>query len=942
MSELVTQHIPNLIGGVSEAAPSLRLSTQCEEQENCRNDVVEGMGKRPNVLTNFQFGLGVAGNGISVPEEYQWFNLYRDEEENYKVCVNKDELRVFDALSGTEYPVTYSAVSNGLVDQTEHEKRLRDYFRNSGLISPDRNFKLLQSFDTSFVLNKSVPVRPILEPVGIAPEITDQKRYTLAFSKHWSKRQTYSRTYGTRESPYTVTYTARYVFIANGTTYYYDDITKPIETVVRWAYDQIKAEYPSLTVIQNGDSIDVVAGSGVTCSFGGYQELTGRLDDNSVHHTRRKDFFREHLFKDTVANYTPSVPGALWYIKQADYKTTYRIELDDTECSIETPEATADLARDGLKTTNLTADMAVAINNLQGTHGCSAQQYGNVLFISKLDGSDFTISSSDDLGSKASYAIKSYVTEFEELPPEAPEGFEVEVRGNPETEVDPYYVIFTKFDENSGNTGGIWKETRKYGIDYRLDPYSMPVRLVRKQNATVTASNPSGIGFEIDTFDWGERTVGDGDTAPYPSFVSDVDDRGRLTYARTIKDITIHKNRLVCATEENLVMSEAGEFLNFFPTTVITVLDADPIDVALNFNTVNPIEHILDASGMLFLFSPDRQMQLEYEGVLSVKSVDVKVLTSYQMDMTVAPFVVGDSIYFWQKEHDKNHLMEFYQYSTEGLWTARPVTQHVPKYVKGQPIKSVASPANNTIVTLCRGEDGENENFLYIYNYFKEDNKLTQSAWQKWTFSSEVLDITIREGELTMVTKRPFGFMGVDSRLHTYCERIVFKGQTEAETELGHRLYLDSIEEVDVNYTVDPELNDERVIKTYNGRYFVGFPYTQLYKFTELFARENDKVLSRGRLQIGHIFLNFTDTTEFTVRVERTTRETRDILFSGRVLGSISNLLGVIPQHDGQKSIPIHAKSAATTITILNDTPQDAVFQTADWEGTFTRRARRI
>lgn len=936
MSNLVTQHIPNLIGGVSQAAQSLRLSTQCEAQENCRNDVVEGMGKRPNTQINYQFDLANAG-------DYQWFNLYRDAEENYKVALSLDEIKVFDAKTGTEYPVSFSSVSNGLVDQTEHENRIRQYLKKGGLFDTERAFKVIQSFDTSFILNKTVEVRPILEPIGITPDPVDQRRYTLSFSRHPNNRfrtQSRFRPRGKDQDWVIRVSENRYVLTVNGTTYYNTGVEKNLTDIVRWAHDTIKAEYPAATVLQNGNSIDVVVAGGSSVAISGYCEIKMIYGDD-VGRINKHTFLSQRVYKDTVAVYTPEVPGALWYIKQADYATTYRVTIDGTECSITTPEATSSQARAGLKTVNLTADMATAINDLQGTHGCSAQQYGNVLFIAKLNNSDFEISSSDDLGSSASYVIKRYVNEFESLPPEAPEGFQVEVRGNPETEVDPYYVKFTKLDDESGNTGGIWKETLKFGLDYRLDPYTMPIRLVRKQNQTPTQANPNGIGFELDTFNWAERTVGDDTTAPFPSFTSEVDDKGRVVTPRTIKDIAIHKNRLVIVSDENLLMSEAGEFLNFFPTTVITVLDGDPIDVSLNFNTVNPVEHILDASGMLFLFSPDRQMKVEYEGVLSIKTVDVRVLTSYRMNTTVAPFVVGDSIYFWQKERDKNHLMEFYQYSNEGLWTARPVTQHVPTYVEGNPIKSVASPANNIIVTLCRDESNGFKNELYIYNYFKEGEQLTQSAWQKWTFSSFVMDITIRDGVLTLVVKRPAGFRGEADNLLTYCEFISFKGETAAESELGHRVFLDSIEEVDSNYTVD-QLTDDRVIKRYGDRYFVGFEYKQLFTFSELFARNDEKVLTRGRLQLGHLFLNFTDTTEFKVIVERESRVTREIPFSGRVIGSGSNLLGVIPQHSGQKSIPIHSKSAITKITIENDTPQDAVFQTADWEGTFTQRARRF
>ena len=44
---LVSKSIPNLINGVSQQPPALRLPTQGETQENGLSDVVDGLKKRP-------------------------------------------------------------------------------------------------------------------------------------------------------------------------------------------------------------------------------------------------------------------------------------------------------------------------------------------------------------------------------------------------------------------------------------------------------------------------------------------------------------------------------------------------------------------------------------------------------------------------------------------------------------------------------------------------------------------------------------------------------------------------------------------------------------------------------------------------------------------------------------------------------------------------------
>jgi hypothetical protein len=276
-------------------------------------------------------------------------------------------------------------------------------------------------------------------------------------------------------------------------------------------------------------------------------------------------------------------------------------------------------------------------------------------------------------------------------------------------------------------------------------------------------------------------------------------------------------------------------------------------------------------------------------------------------------------------------MMEYYQYGTDGLWTARPTTEHVPTYVEGRPIKSVVIPEVNTVFTLARTEAEDFPFELYVYNYFREGNQLTQSAWQKWTFNSRILDINVLDDNLQVTTLRP------ETDL-TFSESIQLRGTTELEDALGHPVRIDSLEEV----AADFEPTDDRVKVRLGGTHYVGYEYVQRYVFSQMFVRQQDKVFTRGRLQLGRLFLNFTNTTSFKVLIERDARVAREIEFSGRTIGSLTNKLGVIPVNDGSKSIPIHARSDTTKITILNDTPYDSVFQSCDWEGMFTQRARRI
>ena len=93
---------------------------------------------------------------------------------------------------------------------------------------------------------------------------------------------------------------------------------------------------------------------------------------------------------------------------------------------------------------------------------------------------------------------------------------------------------------------GTYEETVKPGITYQLDETTLPVKLV--PNA---ASNPTLFTLGHNT--WDDRTVGDEDSAPNPSFVG-----------LKLNDLFFFKNRLGFLAEDKIVMSASGSSLGSF------------------------------------------------------------------------------------------------------------------------------------------------------------------------------------------------------------------------------------------------------------------------------------------------------------------------------------------------------------------------------------------
>ena len=171
---LITEHIPNLINGVTQQATTLRRADQCEAQENCRNSLVDGMGKRPNSVLR-----GATGITEDITHKYIT-TIHRDEAESYKLIIDSDEVRVFDAVSGVEYPV--------VLDDPE----VVEYLGINADIEPERAYQVLTTIDSSLILNKTKAVEYLpYDESNLVPVDSEARTAILSINRmpYWGHRR---------------------------------------------------------------------------------------------------------------------------------------------------------------------------------------------------------------------------------------------------------------------------------------------------------------------------------------------------------------------------------------------------------------------------------------------------------------------------------------------------------------------------------------------------------------------------------------------------------------------------------------------------------------------------------------------------------------------------------------------------------------------------------
>ena len=393
-----------------------------------------------------------------------------------------------------------------------------------------------------------------------------------------------------------------------------------------------------------------------------------------------------------------------------------------------------------IATSNAIDSIAVAsalASTLNAIVGTTSVAVGSILGTTSSLAQPF--SGTDSWGNQASYLWNTAdgVAKLSDLPPSMA-GFTttqvgaIPISGSNDKLSAGYYL---KWEDNK------WKETSRNADEEVLDTDCMPLKLVRQSDGTFSLgfnSTEGASGHDGFETEWGKRVVGDDESNPLPTFID-----GRIT------DMFFHKNRLGFASGENIILSETGSYYNFFRTSVIELLDSDPIDVSVDSNTVSIIRNINTFAGGLLIWSDNEQFLLKGGEILSPSTASISYLSSFSADSSIEPIAVDDSIVFFQK---KGSYLDVLLYSIASIQsdntTSASIASHAPEYIPST-IKAVKVSSRHNMIFLL--DSVENEN-LYVYKYHVESNERVISAWHKWTFSGlAIASIEIIDGVLFII-----------------------------------------------------------------------------------------------------------------------------------------------------------------------------------------------
>lgn len=594
----------------------------------------------------------------------------------------------------------------------------------------------------------------------------------------------------------------------------------------------------------------------------------------------------------------------------------------------------------------IATQMAAQINTNGVPHGITAQAGQGWIVVTAVNNNIKTVKTEDGYANQLLNSFIYQVQTFSKLPAQCIDGYLVEVTGEASRTGDNYWV---RYDA----AGQVWKETVKPGIITGFEPTSMPHALVRAADGQ----------FDWKALTWPDRTCGDDLTNPMPSFVE-----------ATINDIFFFRNRLGFLSGENVVMSRTSKYFNFFPASVSSISDDDPIDVAISHNRVSILKYAVPFSEQLLLWSDQAQFVLSSQGIMSTKTAQLDLTTEFDVSDGARPFGIGRGVYFAAPRAAYTSLKRYYAVQdVSDVKSAEDISSHVPSYLQNVVYHIHGSGTENFVSVLSDTE--ENKVYIYKFLYLKEE--LVQQSWSHWEFgiTNRVLAADCIGSYMYLLNER----VGVGMCL----ERIEFTADTVDYMQEPYRAYMDMKKlmmptryDEDLNetyaslgdiyggipdplsvfYTLDPQgvlerhtsanWNADDRIKFVGNRmgttFIIGHEYGFQYEFSKFLIKQtaDDGTTNTediGRLQLRRAWVNYDSSGAFEINVNNGSSQFVYVMAGGRV--GTEAVLGGLTLGTGQYKFPVTGNAKVQSVTLSSYAPVPLNIIGCGWEGNYMRRS---
>jgi hypothetical protein len=365
--------------------------------------------------------------------------------------------------------------------------------------------------------------------------------------------------------------------------------------------------------------------------------------------------------------------------------------------------------------------------------------------------SDTNVSAFGGPDGKYMRVFQDSVEVFTKLPEQGKHGQVVKV-ANASAALDDFYLKFVADDGTSGK--GYWEETVAPNVSTGFTESTMPVALIRTSTSPLTfvatfldgstqVDGSATVTVNADTLVWNARIVGDDDSNSQPTFVGN-----------TISDLFLFNNRLGFLTADNVSMSQAGDYYNFYHKSATTLTASDPID--LSCASIKPaiVRSVVPVTQGLLLLSDNQQFLMEAEnGAWTPSNCTINTIANYEYDRYLKPVDLGSTILYVSRNQNWARAFEIFVRGQRETPTVTETTKVVPEWIPNSITDTAGSAQNGLWVGSSR-----TSRYMYLYRFYEQGEERPMAAWIKWYLPSNVIHTAIQSDTLYVLTTGTEGY----------------------------------------------------------------------------------------------------------------------------------------------------------------------------------------
>ena len=719
----LTQRIPTLLLGISQQPDNLKFPGQVVDADNVFPDYALGMLKRP--------GGKFVGNLKGASTAGKWFSILRDANEKYVAQYDNNVFRVWSLLDGSPRKVEMGTPGSAGVpsgcNYTDYQTELTDY--NNAVDDVETKLAALNTAGSTFAETSDGQTGVQTTNLKITTTYDTDYNQTVKTGVVYSDGKYIVTNNGSVIGQYTnTTFASGYAIGADRTDDYpilKQQGFKIYELLITAAATHTSAQLTTATsalstaetnytnaVTAEGTAETAYDTEVTDCAISSLpstEYLSGATADDIELLTINDYTFVLNKAKDVAMKTTTSaaLPNqAFIVISVVAYNSNYTVTLNGTNYTHTTPANTSG------GTTDASTIASALASTLNAITGITATQVGPGIYVSGT--SAFTISTTGSAAEEGIYVFQDQINITGRLPNQCQNGYVVKVYNSDIVDADDMWVEFVTTD-NATSGPGVWEETIAPGLEFELDEKTMPHQLVRQADGS----------FKYEAVDWTDRLVGDDTTNPVPSFIG-----------QKIKHIFFYRNRLGFLAKENIILSKAGDYFNFFAGSAQVVAADDPIDItATSRNPVN-LTYVQTVAVGLVLFSQNEQFLLSTDAdILGPTTAKINTLSNYECDESLEAVSLGTTLGFVSKTLLWSRIYELGNIRKEAPAEASEISNNVAELIPSDINSFISSPA---LSILSFGKTGSNT--LYQYRFYQVGNERLANTWYKWTLTGNLRD----------------------------------------------------------------------------------------------------------------------------------------------------------------------------------------------------------